>query len=133
MLDFNQFSGTVPRALWRLTGLQVLQLHSNKISGSVPDAIGLHLQTLYLARNLLSGTLEVFNSPLLEEIVVSQNQFSGTTSYTDDMVSTAGRITFSQLANLQLSSTARVAHESFRWHVTVIRELQESHWLHDIR
>ncbi|KAG2261663.1 hypothetical protein Bca52824_068742 [Brassica carinata] len=49
--------GTLPPYFGKLSELMVLELFSNKISGSIPDLSGLtHLQTLNLQDNLFNST-----------------------------------------------------------------------------
>jgi len=58
-LHFNQFSGTIPAAIGRLTRLVTLNLAVNNLSGSIPASIGnlTNLLTLGLYSNSLNGTL----------------------------------------------------------------------------
>ncbi|MDE0120858.1 MAG: hypothetical protein OXS33_03885 [bacterium] len=55
-LSSRQLTGTIPAALNSLTGLETLWLHTNQLSGSIPDLSALTgLRTLLLSDNELSG------------------------------------------------------------------------------
>lgn len=54
----RNLNGTIPAALGRLSSLVVLNLHSNMLSGSIPDISSMtSLEELYLANNELSGSI----------------------------------------------------------------------------
>ena len=58
-LDYNQFTGEIPKELGERTSLQYLWLGSNDLSGEIPAELGnlTNLQTLSLWGNDLSGQL----------------------------------------------------------------------------
>lgn len=81
-LDFsnNNFSGSIPGSLSRLTQLQRLALSRNSLSGAIPDSLGSlpHLQEMYLDNNMLTGaippTLNALNS--LTRLQLQDNRLS---------------------------------------------------------
>lgn len=58
-LNLNQFTGTIPVSLAAMSSLEQLTLDSNKLTGSIPSAlgdIGNHLLVVSAAYNSLVGT-----------------------------------------------------------------------------
>ena len=51
----KELDGTVPAALARVEMLTVLNLHTNALTGEIPDLSGLALTQLYLSNNMLTG------------------------------------------------------------------------------
>ncbi|CAI5979790.1 unnamed protein product [Closterium sp. NIES-65] len=73
-LDSNQFTGSIPSGLSKLTALTVLQLSNNSLSGSLPSA----LSTLTNLRNLYSRQQQqaIWIAPFISQIL-SRNTLSG--------------------------------------------------------
>ncbi|CAK9873990.1 unnamed protein product [Sphagnum jensenii] len=81
-LSSNLFSGSVPLGTWS-SGLEVLNLSNNKLNGTLDDEALMqpfHLQVINLSWNQLAGTvpLKLLSSPSLIQVILSNNQFSGT-------------------------------------------------------
>jgi Leucine-rich repeat (LRR) protein len=56
----NQFKGEIPASVSQLQDLEVLYLHNNRLTGSVPPQLCLlttHLRLVNLSNNLLSGVI----------------------------------------------------------------------------
>ncbi len=55
----NRLTGSIPDALGKLENLQILKLTSNQLTGKIPDALGKleKLQTLKLRKNQLTGCI----------------------------------------------------------------------------
>ncbi|CAK9000985.1 unnamed protein product [Durusdinium trenchii] len=103
----NQLTGTIPEELGNMRNLRWLHLDGNHLSGSIPKALEdlvwltaldlshnrftrisvnftklLHLQTLDLSRNLLSGELPAMQ-PGTEQVDLSRNNFIGNLTWTE--------------------------------------------------
>lgn len=77
-LQFNQFSGPLPDfTAWK--NLTIVNLSHNAFTGSIPFSISnlTRLTALNLANNSLSGEIPDFNSPSLQQLDLSDNNFSG--------------------------------------------------------
>ena len=77
----NNLSGSIPREINQLP-LEILQISTNKFTGSLPPIFNAELVILDVSANELSGTLpgELFDATSLQEVNLSMNQFSGTLS-----------------------------------------------------
>ncbi|KAK3193415.1 hypothetical protein Dsin_024725 [Dipteronia sinensis] len=61
-LGSNKFSGSFPEFITRFQGLRELDLSNNMFSGSIPESLsGLKLEKLRLSHNNFSGSLPVFS------------------------------------------------------------------------
>ncbi|XP_074566803.1 protein STRUBBELIG-RECEPTOR FAMILY 3-like isoform X2 [Curcuma longa] len=102
-LSANQFTGSIPDSLSKLTLLTDMSINNNKLSGDLPDAfssltglINLHLSfnnfsgplpasmgnlssltTLHMQNNQLSGLLNVLEDLPLKDLNIENNLFSG--------------------------------------------------------
>ncbi|PKU87876.1 Protein BRASSINOSTEROID INSENSITIVE 1 [Dendrobium catenatum] len=85
-LSFNNFSGELPKSLFNLTKLEVLDFSSNALSGFIPLRFGSSLREIHLQSNLFTGpipaTLSSIPSGLsnctdLNWISLSSNHFTG--------------------------------------------------------
>jgi hypothetical protein len=81
-VNTNQLEGSVPRTIGALTRLVELDLYANTFTSSVPDELGLlgNLRYLNLAFNLFNGTVpnSLANLLRLEYLDLSVNRFRGT-------------------------------------------------------
>ncbi|KAG2623337.1 hypothetical protein PVAP13_3KG054300 [Panicum virgatum] len=80
VLSGNQFSGSIPQALFGYGNLTLLDLSQNDLSGAVPDEFKSlpKLQTLLLSGNTLSGKIPVsLNVTRLTRFAANRNLFSG--------------------------------------------------------
>ena len=72
--------GTIPAALGRLEMLTVLNLHTNMLSGDIPDLGGLTmLEGLYLSNNQLTGSVPAWLNEMaaMTDLWLWNNQLSG--------------------------------------------------------
>jgi Leucine-rich repeat (LRR) protein len=77
-LQNNQLTGSIPSSFSQLEKLESISLSSNWFTGQGMESItSITLQNLYVFENLLSGTLPVQSSPLLDAIDISNNLFTG--------------------------------------------------------
>ncbi|KAG0483877.1 hypothetical protein HPP92_011961 [Vanilla planifolia] len=78
-VNANNLSGELPDAFQSLTSLINLDLSSNNLSGHLPTSMGglASLTTLHMQNNKLSGTLDVLGDLPLKDLNVENNQFSG--------------------------------------------------------
>uniref|UniRef100_A0A0E0L3Z8 non-specific serine/threonine protein kinase n=1 Tax=Oryza punctata TaxID=4537 RepID=A0A0E0L3Z8_ORYPU len=114
-LDRNGFTGAIPATIGSLVKLNELNLANNKLTGSVPDLSNLtNLNVVDLSNNtfdpsaapswftsltslasvsIVSGSLSgqvpkgLFTLPLLQQVVLSNNQFNGTLEMTGSISS----------------------------------------------
>ena len=82
-LHQNCFSGTLPSELGRLSLLQIVSLHSNKLSGTLPTQFGGLSEVsggVVLSDNDISGTIpsQIGQLSKLEYFSVQENKLSGT-------------------------------------------------------
>jgi len=80
-LNENQLSGSIPTGIKDLLVLQVLNLADNQISGKVPNELNevTNLNTLELQNNSLSGNFpSIKDLTSLRTFSISNNQFEGT-------------------------------------------------------
>jgi len=82
-LAFNDFTGTLPPALSKMSSLQTLSLSSNQLSGTIPSEYGAldSLLSLDISQNLLTGTLPAalaVGETALESFFFEFNSISGT-------------------------------------------------------
>ena len=77
-LDGNKFTGSLS-VFDKCTGLKVLGMTDNRMSGSIPDSLAKNenLQTLFLGGNELSGDIPAFTAPALTGLDLSRNKFTG--------------------------------------------------------
>jgi len=80
-LSGNELTGFLPAALCNLTGLHLLYLQDNELSGPVPDCIGglTELTALDLSGNSFSGPIPatLANPTGLEWLLMGSNELSG--------------------------------------------------------
>ncbi|KAF2291084.1 hypothetical protein GH714_019750 [Hevea brasiliensis] len=80
-LSSTNISGTIPTSFGQLTHLRLLDLSSNSISGYIPQELGLlsSLQFLYLNSNRLSGRIppQLANLTSLQVFCLQDNLFNG--------------------------------------------------------
>ncbi|CAI5952548.1 unnamed protein product [Closterium sp. NIES-64] len=86
-LRYNQFTGSLPNfTAWNTTGLAILYLGSNNLTGAIPESIGnlTSLQLLSLDSNKLSGSLPVNISALtqLSALSLGNNAITGAVANT---------------------------------------------------
>jgi Leucine-rich repeat (LRR) protein len=80
VLSGNQFSGSIPLALFNYGNLTLLDLSQNDLNGAVPDEFKSlpKLQTLLLSGNILSGKIPPsLNVTTLTRFAANKNFFSG--------------------------------------------------------
>ncbi|KAF8673222.1 hypothetical protein HU200_048774 [Digitaria exilis] len=81
ILADNQFTGTLPEDIGRLSSLQFLDLSQNRFEGQIPQSLGniTELTSLSLSRNLLQGQIpRGLNSlGVLEKLDLSSNNLTG--------------------------------------------------------
>ncbi|WJX53382.1 non-specific serine/threonine protein kinase [Trifolium repens] len=77
----NRFNGSIPSSIGRLSGLKLLNLSYNSISGEVPKELGQleELEELYLDGNKISGSIpnSLGNLLKLNNIDLSRNELVG--------------------------------------------------------
>ena len=81
VLRDRNLDGTIPAALGKLSSLVVLNLHSNMLSGAIPDLSSLtSLEELYMANNELSGGIpeSLGSMASVRQLWLWGNQLSGT-------------------------------------------------------
>ena len=85
----KSLDGTIPAALSRLDMLTVLNLHSNMLSGEIPDLGGTALQELYLSNNELEGSVPAWLNMMsdMTELWLTGNSLSGAMPDLSDMTS----------------------------------------------
>lgn len=102
-IDSNVLSGTLPTAIFSLTGLQELNLGHNGFTGTLSTLIGqlTQLKRLYISQNLFSGQFptQIGNLVGLEELSAAENKFGGTLPQE-----------LNQLTNLKSLSLQQVIH-----------------------
>ncbi|XP_057868311.2 receptor-like protein EIX1 [Cryptomeria japonica] len=80
-LSHNKLSGSIPQAMGLLQGLVALNISNNNISGSIPESMGqmVNLQSLDLSINMLSGKIpqELVSLTFLSVLNLSENMLSG--------------------------------------------------------
>jgi hypothetical protein len=81
-LHSNKLQGVIPTALGDLNSIKQISLTGNQLSGSIPESLG-NLRTLTflsLFSNLLTGTIPVAfgNLSALEGLVLGENELTGT-------------------------------------------------------
>ncbi|KAK4754147.1 hypothetical protein SAY87_002251 [Trapa incisa] len=77
----NQLSGELPEGISKLGALLQMDVSQNALTGSLPKNIAaMHLTTLYLNDNLLSGEIPdvLASNPRLQELKLFNNSFTGT-------------------------------------------------------
>jgi Leucine-rich repeat (LRR) protein len=77
----NALYGTLPDALFSISGLKVIELYGNHITGSLPSSVkSNNLYTLDVSQNYVTGTLptDIGNCSLLGYLLLSQNMLTGT-------------------------------------------------------
>ncbi|KAK6130555.1 hypothetical protein DH2020_035701 [Rehmannia glutinosa] len=99
-LSFNKFSGSL-RLPWKfsLFNLEYLYLHSNQLSGKIPNSItnASKLTILEMSKNSFSGSVPDFgNLRLLRRLIFSDNSLSGSTNSPNQEL-----VFFSTLTNCQ--------------------------------
>ena len=78
-LSFNDLVGTIPASIMKQSSVQVVQLHGNRLSGSLPDLAML---------------------PGLRSRVVPQNDIGASTFYTYDVTLHANRFNGAMMINI---------------------------------
>jgi len=77
-LPQRYISGTIPSSISQLLKLQILDLSNNHMEGTIPDLSGADgLTDLILFNNAFNGTIPDYELPLLENINLASNNFSG--------------------------------------------------------
>ncbi|CAL0308673.1 unnamed protein product [Lupinus luteus] len=78
-LQHNKFSGPLPSDFTVWYNLKVANLSNNYFNGSIPLSVSnlTQLTSLALANNLLSGEIRDLDIPSLQELDLSNNNFSG--------------------------------------------------------
>ncbi|KAL5558482.1 hypothetical protein UlMin_034693 [Ulmus minor] len=91
-LSSNLFEGPIPKALARLTGLEVLDLSNNKFSGEIPPFLTelKSLTQLSLSNNSLSGVIPKFGSFVLVDVKGNNGLINVTKSSTPSSKSSKG-------------------------------------------
>ncbi len=81
-LDSNRFSGSLPSQLGGLTQLRFLQIHDNGFSSSLPGYLGNEIVYLNAASNNLTGEIptEFANFTKLKQLTLTDNEIFGTIS-----------------------------------------------------
>lgn len=81
MLDLsnNQITGSIPASVSQLSNLKVLDLSFNRLSGSIPNEISFiyPLLSLCLASNPLTGTLPTSGFAIIQKLDVSNTYLTG--------------------------------------------------------
>ncbi|KAJ0081313.1 hypothetical protein Patl1_11714 [Pistacia atlantica] len=72
-LNFNNLIGQIPSALVSIDSLSHLFLGNNSLSGILPEQKALHLQSIGLSYNFLSGTLPLWVTGLQQLNLVGNN------------------------------------------------------------
>ena len=78
-LQYNSLTGILPSEIGNLTGLKILNLVRNHLSGEISGELPIGLNFLGLSSNAFSGVIprSVTNLTELQVINLSYNQFSG--------------------------------------------------------
>jgi len=81
-LESNQFTGTVPAAFGSISSLQYFEFQSNRLTGSIPDALlsSQTIKTLRLHNNEITGTISstIGGMTMLQDFRVGSNRLTGT-------------------------------------------------------
>ncbi|KAK9063944.1 hypothetical protein SSX86_017816 [Deinandra increscens subsp. villosa] len=112
LLGQNQFSGSIPESLGRLTCLTHLTLSSNWLTGPIPASIGrlASLQEFSVSSNMLNGTIPVSLGQLTKLVVLSLSNNS-----LEGVVSEANFANLTMLKDMDITSNYKlifnISHE----------------------
>ena len=74
----NFLTGSIPEEIFTMQSLQIFDANNNQLSGELPSTISMaNLTDLVLYANKIFGELPSFNSPMLQTLELSSNQFTG--------------------------------------------------------
>lgn len=78
-LPFHSFYGEIPREIWGLKNLEVIDLEGNSLVGTLPSRFPHSLRVLKLASNLITGEIPISLSRCihLEILDLSRNRLNG--------------------------------------------------------